>query len=115
MTMNKLDRQRKLLEIVSARRYETMPKLAQELGVSRYTIMRDLNEVAEIAPLYTTTGRHGGVHAVKGWYYSRSYLSHDQEALLRSMLPMMDPSKQEMLEQILLTFSLPKIPKHKGE
>ena len=41
MEVTKSDRQRRLLEIISARRFETIPNLAYELGVSRYTIMRD--------------------------------------------------------------------------
>jgi predicted DNA-binding transcriptional regulator YafY len=43
--VTKSERQRELLEIISARRFETIPNLAHELGVSRYTVMRDLDEV----------------------------------------------------------------------
>ena len=55
--MTKSERQRRLLEIISVRRYETIPNLAEELGVSRYTIMRDLDEVTAIASFYTVAGR----------------------------------------------------------
>lgn len=60
MTVTKTDRQRQLMEIISARRFETIPNLASELGVSRYTIMRDLDEITDIASFYTVCGKHGG-------------------------------------------------------
>ena len=106
--MTKTDRQRRLMEIISARRFETIPNLANELGVSRYTIMRDLNEITDIASFYTTCGKHGGgVHACDGWYYSKTYLSTDQEALLRSLLPNLQPEQQKTMQAILAAFAKP--------
>lgn len=107
--MTKTDRQRKLMEIISARRFETIPNLASELGVSRYTIMRDLNEITDISSIYTTCGKYGGgVHAVDGWYYSRTYYSQDQEDFLRSLLPGLQPEERKKLEDILLAFAKPR-------
>ena len=109
--MTKSERQRRLLEIISARRYETIPNLAEELGVSRYTIMRDLDEVTAVASFYTVPGRHGGgVYAVDGWYYSRTYFTADQEALLRSLLPGLPPEDRKKMQNILNTFAKPKPP-----
>lgn len=109
MTVTKSERQRELLEIISARRYETIPNLAKELGVSRYTIMRDLDEVTDIASFYTVCGKHGGgVYAVDGWYYSKAYLTTDQEALLRSLLPGLQPEDQKTMQRILSAFAKPK-------
>lgn len=50
--MKKADRQRRLLEIISARRYEKISRLAEELNVSHDTISRDLNELTESASFY---------------------------------------------------------------
>ena len=109
--MTKAERQRRLLEIISVRRYETIPNLAEELGVSRYTIMRDLDEVTAIASFYTVAGRYGGgVYAVDGWYYSRTYFTADQEALLRSLLPSLPPEDRKKMQNILNTFAKPKPP-----
>ena len=106
--MTKSERQRELLEIISARRFETIPNLAHELGVSRYTVMRDLDEVTSIASFYTVPGRYGGgVYAVDGWYYSRAYLSAGQESLLRTLLPGLQPEDQKTMQGILDTFARP--------
>lgn len=108
MDVTKSDRQRRLLEIISARRHETIPNLAHELGVSRYTVMRDLDEVTSIASFYTAPGRYGGgVYAVDGWYYSRTYLTADQEALLRALLPGLPPEDRETMQGILDSFARP--------
>ena len=108
MNVVKTDRQRRLMEIISARRFETVRNLASELGVSRYTIMRDLNEITDIASFYTTCGKHGGgVYACDGWYYSKTYLSKDQEKLLRNLLPGLQPEQQKTMEAILTAFAKP--------
>ena len=114
MTVTKTDRQRQLMEIISARRFETIPNLASELGVSRYTIMRDLDEITDIASFYTVCGKHGGgVYAVDGWYYSTTYLTADQEALLRSLLPGLQPEQQETMQRILSAFAKPSVKEQK--
>ena len=111
MEVTKSERQRRLLEIISARRYETIRNVAEELGVSRYTIMRDLDEVTDIASFYTVPGRYGGgIYAVDGWYYSRTYLSADQETLLRALLPGLQPEDRKRMQDILNTFARPKPP-----
>ena len=108
MEVTKSERQRALLELISARRFETIPNLAHELGVSRYTIMRDLDEVTSIASFYTVPGRYGGgVYAVDGWYYSRTYLTAEQEALLRSLVPGLPPGDRKTMQGILNTFAKP--------
>ena len=106
--MKKADRQRRLLEIISARRYEEISRLAEELNVSHDTISRDLNELTESASFYITCGKHGGgVYAVDGWYYSRTYLSTDQEALLRKLLAGLQPEEQKTMQSILNAFAKP--------
>ena len=106
--MKKADRQRRLLEIISARRYEKISRLAEELNVSHDTISRDLNELTESASYYITSGKHGGgVYAVDGWYYSRTYLSTDQEALLRKLLAGLQPEEQKTMQSILDAFAKP--------
>lgn len=106
--MTKTDRQRRIMEIISARRYETIPNLASELEVSRYTIMRDLNEITDSASFYTTCGRYGsGVYAVDGWYYSKTYMTAEQEALMRRLLPGLQPEDQKTLQSMLDAFAKP--------
>ena len=48
-------RREKILEILSERRYEKMTNLAQELKVTRRTIVSDIAILSERFPIYTDT------------------------------------------------------------
>ncbi|TQS39780.1 helix-turn-helix transcriptional regulator [Cryptosporangium phraense] len=57
-----------LLFVLQRRSSATIPELAFELGVSERTLHRDLAALREAGvPLWTETGRHGGVRLVEGW------------------------------------------------
>uniref|UniRef100_UPI00035F4AA3 helix-turn-helix transcriptional regulator n=1 Tax=Saccharomonospora saliphila TaxID=369829 RepID=UPI00035F4AA3 len=57
-----------LLFTLQNRRGGTVAELAEELGVSPRTMHRDLATLrAAGVPLWTETGRHGGVRLVDGW------------------------------------------------
>lgn len=58
-------------------------------------------------PIVTENWRGGGVRAMDGWYLSRRYLHDDQEALLRSLLPGLQPEQQETMKSILSAFAKP--------
>lgn len=106
--MIKSERQRRILEILSARRFETTSNIAHELNVSRYTVMRDLDELTDSASFYTIRGRYGsGVYATDGWYFSKIYLTSNQEALLRELLPGLQPEDQKTMQRILDAFAKP--------
>ncbi|GAA3398407.1 helix-turn-helix transcriptional regulator [Cryptosporangium minutisporangium] len=61
-----------LLFILQRRSAATVPELAEAVGVSERTLHRDLAALREAGvPLWTETGRHGGVRLVEGW---RSHL-----------------------------------------
>lgn len=62
------ERRRKIIEIISHRRYDTMRNLACEFGVSWQTIYRDMQVLAEEYPLIMTRGNGGGVELPKGYY-----------------------------------------------
>jgi len=61
-----------LLFILQRRSAATIPELAEAVGVSERTLHRDLGALRDAGvPLWTETGRHGGVRLVEGW---RSHL-----------------------------------------
>ena len=107
--MTKTDRQREILTILSTRRYAKIVQLAEELGVSHDTIKRDLDELTSSASFTIESGRYGGgVYASDGWYYSKTYLTNDQEAKLRSMLSRLQPEDQKTIQDVLTAFAKPK-------
>ena len=107
--MIKSDSQRRIMEIISARRFETIPNLAKELNVSRYTIMRDLNEITSEASFYTRSGKYGGgVYACEHWYFSRTYLTSDEEQALKDVLAGLQPDLGQ-IQRVLDAFARPKV------
>lgn len=54
------ERRRKIIEILNLR-HDTMQNLAQEFGVSRLTIYRDILMLEEEYPLIHIHGRAGGI------------------------------------------------------
>ncbi|NRS46581.1 YafY family protein [Brevibacillus sp. HB2.2] len=64
-----MPKSKRLLEMimtVNRKRKFTVGELADEFGVSRRTILRDLQELSELGvPLYSEVGPHGGYHVLK--------------------------------------------------
>lgn len=109
-----IERRQQLLEAISDRRTERIENLAVEFGVSRRTIERDILVLSCSYPIVTVQGGAGGVRAMDGWYVSRRYLNDDQEALLRSLMPGLQPEQQETMQRILSAFAKPSVKEPKN-
>ena len=105
---NTTERRQLILEFISDRRVVKMQEIAEEFGICLRTAKADVQLLACSYPIITQQGGGGGVKAMDGWYLSRRYLHDDQEALLRSLLPGLQPEEQKTMEQILLAFAKPK-------
>lgn len=101
------ERRQLVLEYISDNRSVTMQQIADEFQISMHTAIRDVQILACSHPIYTQKGGAGGVYAMEGWYLSRRYLHEDQEALLRSLLPGLQPEQQKTMEAILTAFAKP--------
>ena len=104
-----IERRQQVLEAISDRRTERIENLASEFGVSRRTIERDILVLSCSYPIVTVQGAAGRVRAMDGWYVTRRYLNDDQEALLRSLLPGLQPDQQETMQRILSAFAKPSV------
>ena len=102
-----IERRQLVLEEISDRRQVTIDVLAAQFGVNERTIRRDIEVLSCSHPIITENWRGGGVRAMDGWYLSRRYLHDDQEALLRSLLPGLQPEQQETMQRILSAFAKP--------
>ena len=111
---NANERRQLILEALSERRQETVQNLAAEFGVSVRTIKYDIEILTSSAPIYTVQGNGGGIRVADGWYISRRYLHDDQEALLRELLPGLQPEQRETMESILASFAKPKVKEPKN-
>lgn len=77
------ERRRKMLDMLSKRRFETILNLAHEFEVSERTIRRDISILSETEPIYTRSGRYGGgVYILENYNSSKQYfLKEESEAL----------------------------------
>ena len=107
-------RREKILEILSERRYEKMINLAQELKVTRRTIVEDIAVLSETFPIYTETGTYGGVYVVDGFRHRMKYLSDSQLEVLERILETLEGKDKEVLHSIIKTFKKPEC-KSKGK
>lgn len=103
-----LERRQQMLEYLSDHRSTTYSELASEFGISRRTVVRDIEELTCSAPIYTVQGNGGGIRVADGWYISRRYLHDEHEAVLRDLLPVLQPEQQKAINEILLAFAKPK-------
>lgn len=101
------ERRQLILEALSDRRSESAKNLAEEFGVTERTIRADIEILSSSAPIYTVQGNGGGIRVADGWYLSRRYLHDDQEALLRDLLPGLQPEQQRLMQGILTSFAKP--------
>ena len=72
--MNVNDRRERLIRILMLHGKRTVKELSEELGVSVRTIMRDIDILSTSKPLYTVSGRNGGVSLLDTYDANRVYL-----------------------------------------
>ena len=107
------ERRQLVLEYISDQRKVSMEDIMHEFDISRSTAKRDVQLLSCSYPIVTVQGGAGGVRAMDGWYVSRRYLNDDQEALLRSLMPGLQPEQQETMQRILAAFAKPSVKEQK--
>ena len=64
--MSKAKRLNEMIMMVNRKKRFTVGELAREFGVSKRTVLRDLQELSEMGvPLYSETGPHRRISSVK--------------------------------------------------
>ena len=107
--MNALERRQVLIELLCERRYDKMSNLAFELGVSRRTICRDIQELSLSYPIYTECSRgNAGVYIEENYYLGKQYLRQEEEELLQKLILEKTGEDKARLIKILERFSKPK-------
>lgn len=84
MTTNRTIR---LLFYLLRHRKTTAVHLAEEFGVSLRTIYRDLDQLSQAGmPIYTTTGRNGGVSLMEDFLLDRTFITQQEQTELMMAL-----------------------------
>lgn len=106
--MSPVERRQELLEVLCRRRHDTYGNLAQEFGVSKMTIRRDVAELMCSYPIETIHGgRHGCVKVMDGFYLTRRkhMLTPKQSDLLRKLRSQLEGDALGTLDSILSDFA----------
>lgn len=99
------ERQKRIIELLSFRRHDTMGNFANEFGVSRDTIKRDIVTLQEEYPIVSERGYEGGISLPDGYYVSKKHLTSKQADAIRSCLSVATPELRPILEPILDDFA----------
>lgn len=83
--MGTAERRTEIMRILCRRRHETISNLAEEFGVSTRTILRDIEVLSVTEPIYTLSGRYGGVYVRDDYFMYRMYMSDRELSVLHKV------------------------------
>lgn len=102
----------KIIYHLLAKEHTTAADLAQMLEVSVRTIYRDIDALSEAGiPIYTETGRNGGIHLLSDFILDKTILSEQEKRDILSSLQNLaianDNHTQDILRKLSALFRLP--------
>ena len=95
------ERQRKIIQILTMRRFETMRNLAYEVGASERTIRRDIAILTNDYPLETVHGKYCGVKLADKYNPHKGVLSCEYQQALIIAAKTTDVNTARLLGEIL--------------
>ena len=95
------ERQAEIISILRSRKSETVPRLAQQLGVSKNTIYRDIEQLSINYPITTQQGNGGGVTLLERTHPYKNLLTREQQRVLTELLAVADKRQTEVLTGML--------------
>lgn len=102
--MTPSERRAEIMKILTARRRETMGRLANELHVTSRTIRSDVIALTVDYPLETQRG-NGGCVKVADWYHPhRNILSCEQQHVLSELVGICDAHQANVINQMLAEY-----------
>lgn len=105
--MNANERRAEIMRILTARRSETAPRLARELGVSVNTVRRDILYLTADYPLETLQG-NGGCVKVADWYHPhQNILSDEQQRTISQLMVVGNEQQAKVLRELLAEYGSP--------
>ena len=98
------ERQGEIIRILRGRRTETVPRLANELGVSKNTIYRDIEILAKEYPILARQGNNGGVTLTDSNHPHKNLFSREQQQVLTELLAFANKHQAEVVEGLLAAY-----------
>ena len=85
-------------------------ELAYYFGVSKNTVVRDIDFISRYAPIYTKQGMFGGIFVFDKYQKNLLLpLSDDEENLLKKLSANLDDRELHLLNTIICKYSKPEI------
>ena len=105
MTVNQ--RRQEIVDLLVENRQMRVAELMEIFGVSRRTILYDIEELSLHYPIYTVVGcLGGGVYISEDYKPGNKYINDDEVRVLKELLPKADERQRKVLEGIIKKFSI---------
>ena len=107
--MNSIERRNEILEVLSIKRASTLTYFSERFGVSKNTVISDIEILSLKYPIYTVQGNNGGIFVADDWKYRPQYLNQKQIDMLNKFKdnPRCSQEDKKLLEAIINDFSAP--------
>lgn len=102
--MTARERRKAIIELLCTRRCDKRENLAREFGVSKRTIDYDVEHLSADYPIYTSTGKNGGIWVIDGFSLNDEKLSHNQQVLLEKLQTSVSAGEAQIIESIIKKF-----------
>ena len=99
--MSSDERQEAIWDIILQRKFETVPNIADELGVCTRTIYGDVTKMRKKYPIEPISGKYGGVYLVHKPHNAAMHLTPLQEITLQELIFSQPMEIQQVLQSIL--------------
>ena len=103
--MSSDERQEAIWDIILQRKFETVPNIADELGVCTRTIYGDVSKMRKKYPIEPISGKYGGVYLVHKPHNAAMHLTPLQEITLQELIFSQPMEIQQVLQSILDAFA----------
>lgn len=99
------ERRMELLEYMCEKRHDTIEHLAYKFEVSKRTIRYDVEVLSLSYPIYSQTGKGGGVFVTDTFHLFQKHFNQEQRELLEKLAPKLTGDDARIMQDLLNTFS----------
>lgn len=107
--MTAADRRMEIISILVVSGHATARELAQEFGVTRRTILRDIAALSYGYPIYTKPGAGGGVFIMDSYKPYNNTLTLTEQEWLKKMYDAAEGEDKKILKRILRKYGAHKL------
>ena len=106
------ERRIRILNLLMLKKQATIRELKNEFQVSKNTIVRDIEFISGIAPIYTKQGNGGGIYILPEFRSYKNYLTDTEENFLYGLISIVSNEEKRILCGIITKFTKNPIQEH---